>query len=76
MSILQFRIWLHDVSPMVWRRFQVPSTMTPREFHGVLQVAMGWEGIHLYQFVIHGAVRLVGGRCPLSGCHTWQFATA
>lgn len=38
---------------MVWRRVQVASTMTLREFHGVLQVAVGWEGIHLYQFVIH-----------------------
>jgi hypothetical protein len=38
---------------MVWRRVQVPSTMTLREFHGVLQVAMGWDGIHLYQFIVH-----------------------
>lgn len=38
---------------MVWRRVQVPATMTLRAFHGVLQVAMGWEGIHLYQFVVH-----------------------
>ncbi len=51
-TILQFRIFLKDVSPMVWRRVQVPSTMTLREFHGVLQVVMGWESIHLYQFVI------------------------
>jgi len=40
---------------MVWPRVQVVSTMTLREFHGVLQVAMGWEGIHLYQFIIHTA---------------------
>ena len=52
-TILQFRIWLKEVSPMIWRRVQVPSTMTLREFHGVLQVAMGWEGIHLYQFIVH-----------------------
>lgn len=38
---------------MVWRRVQVPSTMTLRELHGVLQVAMGWDGIHLYQFILH-----------------------
>lgn len=38
---------------MVWRRLQVPSTMTLREFHGVIQVAMGWDGIHLYQFIVH-----------------------
>ncbi|WP_245295193.1 plasmid pRiA4b ORF-3 family protein [Manganibacter manganicus] len=52
-TVLQFRIWLKGLSPMVWRRVQVPATMTLREFHGVLQVAMGWEGIHLYQFVVH-----------------------
>ncbi len=52
---LQFRIWLKDVSPMVWRRVQVLSTISLREFHGVLQVVMGWEGIHLYQFIIHAA---------------------
>lgn len=52
-TVLQFRVWLRGLSPMVWRRVQVPATMTLREFHGVLQVAMGWEGIHLYQFVVH-----------------------
>ena len=26
--------------------------MTLRELHGVIQVAMGWEGIHLFQFTL------------------------
>ncbi|WP_245452172.1 plasmid pRiA4b ORF-3 family protein, partial [Mesorhizobium waimense] len=52
-TILQFRIWLKGLSPMVWRRVQVPATMALREFHGVLQVAMGWESVHLYQFIVH-----------------------
>ena len=26
-----------------------------RELHGVIQVAMGWEGIHLYQFRLRAA---------------------
>jgi hypothetical protein len=52
-DVLQFRVWLKGLSPMVWRRVQVPSTMTLREFHGVVQVAMGWDGIHLYQFIVH-----------------------
>ena len=37
---------------MVWRRVLVPGTCTSRELHGVIQVAMGWEGIHLYQFCL------------------------
>ncbi|WP_274630963.1 WGR domain-containing protein [Arvimicrobium flavum] len=43
-TILQFRVWLKGLSPMVWRRVQVPATMALREFHGVLQIVMGWEG--------------------------------
>ena len=33
----------------------VPSTCTLRELHGVIQVAMGWEGIHLCQFCLRAA---------------------
>ena len=40
---------------MVWRRLLVPNTCTLRELHGVLQLAMGWEGIHLYQFCLRAA---------------------
>ena len=32
------------------RRVHVPAAFTLRQLHGVIQVAMGWEGIHLFQF--------------------------
>lgn len=51
--ILQLKVRLLDVSPMIWRRLLVPSTMTLRDLHGVFQVAMGWRSLHLYQFRIH-----------------------
>ena len=37
---------------MIWRWILIPSTTTMRELHGVLQLAMGWDGIHLFQFDI------------------------
>jgi hypothetical protein len=37
---------------MIWRRVQVPAGMTLRELHGFIQVAMGWKGIHLFQFML------------------------
>lgn len=52
----QLKIRLLGISPMIWRRVLVPSSTTLRELHGVVQVAMGWEGIHLFLFDIH-AVR-------------------
>ena len=30
----------------------VPATCTLGELYGVVQVAMGWDGIHLYQFCL------------------------
>lgn len=35
---------------MVWRRLHVPAVFTLRQLHGVIQVAMGWQGIHLFEF--------------------------
>jgi len=52
---VQIKVWLLGISPMVWRRVLVPSTCTMHELHGVIQVAMGWEGIHLYQFCLRAA---------------------
>ena len=49
-KILQLKVWLMNISPMVWRRLLVPVDCTLRELHGLLQVAMGWQGFHLYQF--------------------------
>jgi Plasmid pRiA4b ORF-3-like protein len=54
-AVLQVKVWLLDISPMVWRRLLVPSSYTLRELHGVIQVAMGWEGIHLYDFELRAA---------------------
>ncbi len=50
--ILQLKVRLLDISPMIWRRVLVPASYTLRELHGVIQVAMGWESLHLYYFHI------------------------
>ena len=51
-GVVQVKVWLLGISPMVWRRLLVPDTCTLRELHGTIQVVMGWEGIHLYQFCL------------------------
>jgi hypothetical protein len=40
-EILQFKVWLLGIGPMIWRRIQVPASLTLRELHGVFQVAIG-----------------------------------
>ena len=50
--LLQLKVRLLDISPMIWRRVLVPASYTLKELHGVIQVAMGWESLHLYYFHI------------------------
>jgi Plasmid pRiA4b ORF-3-like protein len=63
-AILQVKVWLVGISPMVWRRGLLPATFTLRELHGVIQGTLGWEGIHLYIFQLraarYGSWKLVG----------------
>lgn len=40
---------------MIWRRVLVPASFSLRKLHGVIQVAIGWEGIHLYEFQLRAA---------------------
>jgi hypothetical protein len=66
-EVLQFKIWLKGISPMIWRRVQVVAHSTLRELHGVFQVAMGWEGIHLFEFslrTVHYGSSELGWRSP------------
>lgn len=72
-EIIQLKIRLLGISPMIWRRVLVPVSIGVRELHGIIQVAMGWEGIHLYEFDIravrYGSLELFAANpdLPLSG---------
>ncbi|MGH7106344.1 MAG: plasmid pRiA4b ORF-3 family protein [Acetobacteraceae bacterium] len=54
-AVLKVKVWLTGISPMIWRRVLVPATITLRELHGVFQVVMGWDGVHLFQFRLRGS---------------------
>ncbi len=46
----QLKITLVGISPPIWRRVLVPSTLTISKLHDALQVCMGWTNSHLHQF--------------------------
>jgi len=52
--LLQLKIELAGMKPLVWRRVIVPETITLARLHQVIQAAMGWEDYHLYEFEIAG----------------------
>lgn len=49
-AIYQLKVTLRHLRPPVWRRLQVPNSLTLDQLHGVLQRAMGWENGHMHEF--------------------------
>lgn len=51
-SVLQLRIELLHITPLIWRRIQVPATYTFWDLHVAIQSAMGWNDSHLHEFEV------------------------
>ena len=50
--VYQFVISLRDISPVIWRRIQVPVNYNFWGLHVAIQDSMGWLDYHLHQFTI------------------------
>ncbi|MCB9052389.1 MAG: plasmid pRiA4b ORF-3 family protein [Lewinellaceae bacterium] len=53
-NILQFKITLKEIRPLIWRRIQVTDDYRFDRFHQVIQIAMAWWNYHLHEFHIKG----------------------
>lgn len=48
--IYQLEITLANTEPSLWRRVQVPSSMTLADLHRIIQLCIGWLDMHMHQF--------------------------
>ncbi len=55
-ALYELRITLRESKPAIWRRLQIPGSMTLLKLHRTLQVLLGWQDYHLHQFTVNGAV--------------------
>ena len=53
-EIATLHIMLKDSDPPIWREVEVPTSITLKVLHDIVQVSMGWLDYHLWQFVIGG----------------------
>ena len=65
-SRYQLKITLRDVSPLVWRRVLIRSDSSIAQLHDTVQIAMGWEDMHLHQFRVHGKAYGVERECGIT----------
>ncbi|MGW2557455.1 plasmid pRiA4b ORF-3 family protein [Streptomyces sp. NPDC001635] len=48
--VLQLRVSLAHIHPMIWRRLLVPANIPLSRLHQVIQATMGWQNCHLHVF--------------------------
>ena len=53
-EIATLRIELKDSNPPIWRVVEVPTSITLKVLHDIVQVTMGWLDYHLWELVIDG----------------------
>ena len=51
-AIYQIKITLRHISPLIWRRIQIPSNVSLDYLHAALNYFMGWTDSHLHGFRI------------------------
>ncbi|MGC8495041.1 MAG: plasmid pRiA4b ORF-3 family protein [Syntrophobacteraceae bacterium] len=48
--VFQLKVILKGIEPAIWRSILVPGSITLHKFHKILQIVMGWDEEHLYNF--------------------------
>jgi hypothetical protein len=51
-QIATVRIELRGSDPLIWREVEVPTSITLKVLHNIIQIAMGWLDDHLWEFTI------------------------
>lgn len=53
-GVVQLRAVLRGISPLICRRLLVRADTSIAQLHHILQVAFGWQDMHLHRFEIRG----------------------
>lgn len=51
-EIATVRIELKDSDPLIWRQVEVPTSITLKTLHAIIQATIGWFDDHLWEFTI------------------------
>jgi hypothetical protein len=51
-EIVTIRIELVDTDPLIWRAVEVPTSITLKALHDIIQAVMGWFDCHLWEFTV------------------------
>lgn len=57
----RYRLLMHLNDTEIWRHLEIPGSMSFADLHSAIQIAFGWEDMHLHLFTVH---KMRIGICP------------
>jgi Plasmid pRiA4b ORF-3-like protein len=51
-QVAELKVSLPRSRPLIWRKVQLPVTVTLTDLHVVIQILFGWDGDHLHVFTV------------------------
>lgn len=61
MRAYKIKVFLKDTELLIWRRIIIPSEITFKRLHDIIQFSMGWRDSYLYDFnIIEEKLRVTG----------------
>lgn len=62
-QVLQLKITLDGIKPSIWRKIQIDDSINFKKLHKIIQIVMGWEDYHLYNFEIDKDTSIEASQC-------------
>jgi hypothetical protein len=51
-EVCTIRMELLDSDPLIWREVEVPTSVTLKVLHDIIQIVMDWFDYHLWEFTV------------------------
>ena len=51
-EVCTVRMELRDSDPLIWREVEVPTPVTMKVLHEIIQIVMRWDDYHLWEFTV------------------------
>lgn len=53
-EIIQLKVSLTHSKPLIWRQIQIHTDTSFFELHHIIQIVMGWDNYHMFEFDLEG----------------------
>ncbi len=71
MKMYEIKVSLKGAKPPIWRKILIPENINFMQLHNIIQIAMGWNFCHLYEFTFKDVEERITN--DIEACEEYKF---